>query len=111
MPEIGAYGSVRGGGGNILTYSDDRIGVARRRRIRRRDQLLPASSVVQRPALSEAVLLANVSHAVGLAAAESRRVVDIFTEFKSWAGRCLHGLRKASRRWSTLSPDCLPLFA
>ena len=22
MPEIGAYGSVRGGGGNILTYSD-----------------------------------------------------------------------------------------
>ena len=74
----------------------DRIGVARRRRIRRRDQLLPASSVVQRPALSEAVLLANVSHAVGLAAAESRRVVDIFTEFKSWAGRCWHGLRKAS---------------
>ena len=24
MPEIGAYGSVRGGGGNILTYSDAR---------------------------------------------------------------------------------------
>ena len=62
---------------------------------RRLDELLPAPSDGQRAVLSAPALLANVSHAVRLAEAESRRVVDIFAEFKIWVDRRRHGLRKA----------------
>jgi hypothetical protein len=57
--------------------------------------LLPGPSDLLRAVLSAAVLLANVSHAVRLPEAESRRVVDIFTEFKSWVGAVLARLAQA----------------